>query len=51
MNKFLQKNFEPFLNDFEKNFNQRLCAWIENNIEIKESKNTRAIEVDRKSVV
>jgi len=47
MNKFLQKNFEPFLNDFEKNFNQRLCAWIENNIEIKESKNTRAIEVPK----
>jgi len=47
MNKFIHKNFEFFIADFEKTFNQKLCIWIDNNIDIKESRNTRSIEVPK----
>lgn len=46
MNKFIHNNFQLFKDEFEKEFKQNICVWIENNIDIKESPNTRPIEVD-----
>ena len=46
MNKFVHDNFQLFKDEFEKEFKQNICVWIENNIDIKESPNTRPIQVD-----
>jgi len=45
MNKFVHDNFAEFKKEFEKEFNQNICVWIENNIDIKETPKTRSIEV------
>ena len=47
MSKFIHNNFESFQIEFEKTFNQKICHWINNNIDIKEGKNSRAIEVPK----
>ena len=46
MNKYVHENFQSFKDEFEKEFKQNICVWIENNIDIKESPNTRPIQVD-----
>lgn len=46
MNKFVHNNFQSFKDEFEKEFKQNICLWIRDNIDIKESPNTRAIQVD-----
>lgn len=46
MNKFVHDNFQEFKDEFEKEFQQNICVWIEKNIDIKESPNTRRIEVE-----
>lgn len=47
MNKFLHNNFESFQSIFEKTFNQKICHWIRDNIDIKESKKTRSLELPK----
>ena len=47
MSKFIHNNFESFQIEFEKTFRQKICHWINDNIDIKEGKNSRAIEVPK----
>ena len=47
MSKFVHENFEEFQIEFEKTFRQKICHWINDNIEIKEGKNSRRIEVPK----
>lgn len=46
MSDFVHDNFKLFKSEFEKEFKQNICVWIESNIDIKESPNTRPIQVD-----
>jgi len=46
MNKFVHDNFQLFKDEFEKEFQQNICIWIRDNIDIKESPHTRPIQVD-----
>jgi hypothetical protein len=46
MNKFVHENFQSFKDEFEKEFGCNICEWIRDNIDIKESRNSRSpIEV------
>jgi len=47
MSSFIHKNFDKFKVEFEKTFGVQLCQWIEDNIDVKEGKNSRQIEVPK----